>query len=104
TKEAIRNYTKLYILYPTSEYALESKIRSAEGYEALGEYKEAIVQYDELLKTESKNKTYFLEKLVFLNLKIEKKNIAKNYYEQLKKENANLSEKYKDFFNGGENL
>nr|WP_255493964.1 tetratricopeptide repeat protein [Cetobacterium sp. 8H] len=104
TKEAIRNYTKLYILYPTSEYALESKIRSAEGYETLAEYKEAIVQYDELLKTESKNKTYFLEKLVFLNLKIEKKSIAKNYYEQLKKENSNLSEKYKDFFNGGENL
>ncbi|WP_297598077.1 tetratricopeptide repeat protein [uncultured Cetobacterium sp.] len=103
-KDAIRNYTKLYVLYPTSEYALESKIRSAEGYESLGEYKEAITQYDELLKTESKNKPYFLEKLIFLNLKIDKNEIAKKYYEELKKENKNLSEKYKDFFNGGENL
>lgn len=98
TKEAIRNYTKLYILYPTSEYALESKIRSAEGYENLNNFNDAIAQYDELLKTESKNKDYFLEKLIFLNLKIEKKDLAKAYYEQLKTENLKLSEKYKDFF------
>jgi len=104
TKEAVRNYTKLYVLYPTSEYALESKIRSAEGYENLNNFKDAIVQYDELLRTESKNKDYFLEKLIFLNLKIEKKDLAKEYYEQLKRENLKLSEKYKDFFNGGENI
>ncbi len=104
TKEAVRNYTKLYVLYPTSEYALESKIRSAEGYENLNNFKDAIAQYDELLRTESKNKDYFLEKLIFLNLKIEKKDLAKVYYEQLKRENLKLSEKYKDFFNGGENI
>ncbi|MGL5657838.1 MAG: tetratricopeptide repeat protein, partial [Cetobacterium sp.] len=104
TKEAVRNYTKLYVLYPTSEYALESKIRSAEGYENLNNFKDAIAQYDELLRTESKNKDYFLEKLIFLNLKIEKKDLAKVYYEQLKSENLKLSEKYKDFFNGGENI
>ena len=104
TGEAIRNYTKLYVLYPTSEYALESKIRSAEGYETMNNFKDAISQYDELLKTESKNKDYFLEKLIFLNLKIEKKDLAKIYYEQLKRENTKLSEKYKDFFNGGENI
>ena len=102
--EAVRNYTKLYLLYPTSEYALESKIRSAESYEIMNNFKEAIIQYDELLKTESKNKDYFLEKLIFLNLKIEKKDLAKVYYEQLKRENLKLSEKYKDFFNGGENI
>ncbi|WP_432204473.1 tetratricopeptide repeat protein [Cetobacterium somerae] len=104
TKEAVRNYTKLYVLYPTSEYALESKIRSAEGYETLNSFNDAIAQYDELLKTESKNKDYFLEKLIFLNLKIEKKDLAKVYYEELKRENLKLSEKYKDFFNGGENI
>lgn len=104
TGDSVRNYTKLYVLYPTSEYALESKIRSAEGYENLNNYKDAIAQYDELLKTESKNKDYFLEKLIFLNLKMEKKDIAKVYYEQLKRENLKLSEKYKDFFNGGENI
>ncbi|MGL5949976.1 MAG: hypothetical protein ACRCZH_00980, partial [Cetobacterium sp.] len=98
------NYTKLYLLYPQSEFALESKIRSAESYEALNSFTDAIAQYDELLKTESKNKDYFLEKLIFLNLKIEKKDVAVKYYEQLKKENAPLSEKYKDFFNGGENI
>lgn len=102
--EAVRNYTKLYLLYPASEFALESKIRSAEVYERLNSFTDAIAQYDELLKTESKNKDYFLEKLIFLNLKIEKKENAKRYYEQLKRENANLSEKYKDFFNGGENI
>ncbi|MGL4642348.1 MAG: hypothetical protein ACRCVB_04620 [Cetobacterium sp.] len=102
--EAVRNYTKLYLLYPTSEFALESKIRSAEAYEGLNSFTDAIAQYDELLKTESKNKDYFLEKLIFLNLKIEKKDNAKKYYEQLKRENASLSEKYKDFFNGGENI
>ncbi|MGL5356755.1 MAG: hypothetical protein ACRDAQ_09500 [Cetobacterium sp.] len=100
---AVRNYTKLYLLYPESEFALESKIRSAEGYEALNSFTDAVAQYEELLKTESKNKDYFLEKLIFLNLKLEKKVVAKKYYEQLKKENAKISEKYKDFFNGGEN-
>ncbi|MGL6023555.1 MAG: tetratricopeptide repeat protein, partial [Cetobacterium sp.] len=101
--EAVRNYTKLYLLYPESEFALESKIRSAEGYEALNSFTDAVAQYEELLKTESKNKDYFLEKLIFLNLKLEKKVVAKKYYEQLKKENAKISEKYKYFFNGGEN-
>ncbi|MGL5001160.1 MAG: hypothetical protein ACRC6J_05515 [Cetobacterium sp.] len=102
--DAVRNYTKLYLLYPGSEFALESKIRSAEGYEALNSFTDAVAQYDELLKTESKNKDYFLEKLIFLNLKLEKKALAKDYYEQLKKENVKLSEKYKDFFNGGESI
>ncbi|MGL4997759.1 MAG: hypothetical protein ACRC5W_05825 [Cetobacterium sp.] len=102
--ESVRNYTKLYLLYPESKFALESKIRSAEGYEALNSFTDAEAQYDELLKTESKNKDYFLEKLIFLNLKLEKKAIAIKYYEQLKKENIKLSEKYKDFFNGGESI
>ncbi|MGL5053809.1 MAG: tetratricopeptide repeat protein, partial [Cetobacterium sp.] len=102
--ESVRSYTKLYLLYPESDFALESKIRSAEGYEALNSFIDAAAQYDELLKTESKNKDYFLEKLIFLNLKLEKKEIAIDYYEQLKKENVKLSEKYKDFFNGGESI
>ncbi len=103
-KDAIRNYTKLYVLYPGSEYALESQIRIAESYENNKEYKEAISQYEELLKFESKNKDYFLEKLIFLNLKIENSESAKKYYNQLKTENLKLSEKYKDFFNGGEKI
>ncbi|MGL5917935.1 MAG: tetratricopeptide repeat protein [Cetobacterium sp.] len=102
--EAVRNYTKLYLLYPTSKFALESKIRSAEGYELLESFTDAEAQYEELLRTESKNKDYFLEKLIFLNLKLKKQKKASDYYEQLKRENVKLSEKYKDFFNGGEKI
>lgn len=60
-KESITKYTKLYILYPGSKYALEAKTRVAENYEELKEYEQAVTQYDELLKTESKNKEYYLE-------------------------------------------
>lgn len=100
-KEAVVNYTKVYILYPNSEYALESKIRSAEVYEILENTKEAITQYKELLNIKTNNKDYFLEKLIYLNLKVKNQKEAKNYYEILKKNDAKLSEKYKDFFNGG---
>lgn len=100
--EAVVTYTKVYLLYPNSEYALESKIRSAESYEGIGKNQDAITQYKELLETESNNKEYFLEKLIILNLKMKNQKMAKQYYEQLKKENKNLAQKYKDFFNGGE--
>lgn len=104
TKGAIRNYTKLYVLYPSSEYYLESQIRIAESYEKGNEVEEAIKQYEELLKTSSKNKDYFLEKLIYLNLKLENTKEAEKYYKQLKKANISLSEKYKNFFEGGENI
>lgn len=100
-KEAVVTYTKVYVLYPNSEYALESKIRSAEVYETLGKVKDAITQYKELLNVKTNNKEYFLEKLIYLNLKVKNQKEAKKYYEMLKKKNAKLSEKYKDFFNGG---
>lgn len=101
-KDAIRNYTKLYVLYPQSKYSLESQIRIAESYEKLKEYKEASAQYEELLKSKSTNKDYFLEKLIFLNLKLKKVEKAKEYYLKLQEADPKLSEKYKNFFNGGD--
>ncbi|MBC2856629.1 tetratricopeptide repeat protein [Cetobacterium sp. 2A] len=103
-QEAIRSFTKVYILYPNGNYALEAQIKVAENYEKIGQFNEAISQYNELNGKEEekgKYKKFLLEKLIFLNLKTENKVKAEEYYNNLVKLDVTASEKYKDFFKGG---
>ncbi|MGX6590645.1 tetratricopeptide repeat protein [Cetobacterium ceti] len=101
---AARNYVKVYVMYPQSKYTLESEIKAGENYEKINRYKEALDQYKEAYKKNNKSyEKFLLEKMIFLNLKIENKEEAKVYYEKLVKLDEKSSEKYKEFIIGGTN-
>ncbi|MGL6154656.1 MAG: tetratricopeptide repeat protein [Cetobacterium sp.] len=104
-QEAARNFVKVYVLYPESSYALESQIKAGENFEKIKKYSEARDQYQLAYKND-KNKTYetlLLEKLIFVNLKLENKKEAEKYYNILVKTDEKSSEKYKEFIVGGTN-
>ncbi|MGL5657007.1 MAG: tetratricopeptide repeat protein [Fusobacteriaceae bacterium] len=99
---AISNYRKLYVEFPRSQYNDEAKLKAAQLTEAKSP-NEALKIYMDIAKT-SKVKSYksfALEKLVYTGLKAKKMEIAKKYYNELKKVDPSAAKKYEQFFAGG---
>ncbi len=100
SKNALRMFTKVNILYKDSPLKEAAIIKTAVAYEGIGDQKEAKKSYGEFLEQyeESKFKDFALEKLISINLKEDKKEEAVSYYEKLKKRSPEKSKKYVGYF------
>ena len=99
TEEALRGFTKGYILY-SGDYSNLSKFKAAQLNEKFGKESEAVGLYKELYSVKDfQYKSFILEKMLFYTLKQGNKVEAKKYYLELQKLDKQTSEKYNQFFN-----
>lgn len=98
---ALRNYTKVSLLYKDSPLREGAIIKIGATYEKLGDIKEAINTYKDFVLEfeESQYLDYAYEKLISLNLKIEDKSEAEIYYKKLVEKSLEKSKKYDEYFN-----
>ncbi|MGL4687973.1 MAG: tetratricopeptide repeat protein, partial [Fusobacteriaceae bacterium] len=96
---AIKGYKRVYTEYKKSTLAEDSRLKTAQLYE-IKNINEALKIYDDIYKVSSNKryKVFSLEKLVYYNLKSEKIEISKKYYNILKTMDKQSAEKYSDFF------
>ena len=91
--------SKVFVLYPQSEYVIPAKLKLADVYEAKGDKVKAKAGYKELLadKKASDYKEYLLEKILFISLEQNNKEEAEKYYNELQKINKETAKKYEEF-------
>ncbi|GLI55875.1 hypothetical protein PM10SUCC1_13890 [Propionigenium maris DSM 9537] len=101
---ALRNYTKVSLLYKDSPLREGAIIKTASTYEKLGDEAEAMNTYREFVGefNSSQYTDFAYEKLISLNLKNEDANEAKVYYVKLGERSPEKSKKYDEYFNKGE--
>ena len=101
---ALRNYTKVSLLYKESPLREGAIIKTASTYEKLGDETEAMNTYREFVGefTSSQYTDFAYEKLISLNLKNEDTDEAEVYYVKLGERAPEKSKKYDEYFNKGE--
>jgi tetratricopeptide (TPR) repeat protein len=98
--DSLKAFTRIRVLYDKSELREAAMIRIAKIYEIQNEEDKSLKTYLELYdnyKT-SKNYPYFIKKILVQYLKLEKVEIAKNYYVELRKLDVKEAEPFKKYF------
>lgn len=101
---ALRNYTKVSLLYRDSPLREAAVIKTASVYEKMGDEKEAMNVYKDFADEYSTSQytDFAYEKLISLNLRNEDKKEAEIYYKKLEGKSPEKSKKYDDYFKEGE--
>ena len=96
--EAEVTLTKVFVLYPQSDYVIPAQIKLAEVYEMNKDYKKAVSAYEEIDRNPkaSEYHEFILEKLLYISLQQENKENVVKYYDELSKINKLSADKYKD--------
>ena len=97
-EDAVVILTKVFILYPNSDYVIPAKIKIAEIFETNKEYDKAISAYKEIDENPKANDyhEFIIEKLLYISLQQDNKVEALKYYENLNSLNPNVALKYKE--------
>lgn len=109
TYEAEENYTRainafmrIKLLYTESTIQDLALVKIAENYEKSGNTEKAIEAYREFFDTykNSEDYQYVVEKLLVYHINANNTDIAKQYYEELKKLNAEYAKQYTEYLGG----
>lgn len=97
-KDAEVILTKVFVLYPQSDYVIPAQIKLAEIYEMNKNYDKAVAAYQEIDRKPkaSEYHEFILEKLLYISLQQENKENVVKYYDELSKINGQSANKYKE--------
>lgn len=97
-EDAVVILTKVFVLYPQSDYVIPSKIKIAEIFEKIKDYDKAIKAYKEIDENPkaSDYHEFIIEKLLYISLQQDNKSEVLKYYDNLNSINSNVALKYKE--------
>lgn len=97
-EDAVVILTKVFVLYPQSDYVIPSKIKIAEIFEKTKDYDKAIKAYKEIDENPKASgyHEFIIEKLLYISLQQDKKSEVLKYYDVLNSISPNVASKYKE--------
>jgi len=99
---AISSFMRIRLLYTESSIQDLALVKIAENYEKSGNTEKAIETYREFFNTYKKSQDYqyVVEKLLIYNINSENMDVAKTYYNELRRINANHAKQYEAYIGG----
>lgn len=97
-EDAVVVLTKVFVLYPQSDYVIPSKIKIAEIFEKTKDYDKAIKAYKEIDENPKASgyHEFIIEKLLYISLQKDNKKEVLKYYDTLNSISPNAALKYKE--------